>query len=415
MEQKLDRYIIEEQQRRSSNGLLAGGGIALVGGAVVLVVIVGAILFFVVGCDATPVVELTNTPIPAEEPVVVIDTPTPTEESEPTSEPEPTATPTETPEPTDTPTPGPTDTPTAPPVPAGMVLVPAGPFEMGSDVDVGLAECKKLSANPDKWCEHSWYEDEEPKHTVTLDDFYIDQYEVTNVQFTTFLNEIQADVSVESDEESDEHVNYEGNTIYDLICTDCGSWKDRITWDGAQFSVLPGYEDHPVALVSWYGAKAYCEWRGARLPTEAEWEKAARGTDGRQYPWGDTFDGSRANFCDSNCNSDQADSDYDDGYADTAPVGSYPNGVSPYGVYDMAGNVSELVADWYDGEYYKISPSENPLGPDDQPGFTGLKVIRGSSWGTGNLRAAYRATNRSYNLPFSGNNHVGFRCAVGAP
>ena len=198
-------------------------------------------------------------------------------------------------------------------------------------------------------------EDEEhPQHTVSLDAFWIDRYEVTNDQYRAF-------------------VEATGN---------------RVPYDWQKGEIPAGKQDHPVVRVSWEDAQAYCQWAGARLPTEAEWEKGARGTDARQYPWGNTFDGSRLNFCDRNCEFDWKDTDVDDGYARTAPVGSFPAGASPYGALDMAGNVWEWVADWYDGDYYRRSPGSNPAGPDSG----GYRVLRGGSWSSypGRARSAYR-------------------------
>jgi formylglycine-generating enzyme required for sulfatase activity len=219
---------------------------------------------------------------------------------------------------------------------AAMVLVPAGAFLMGSD-DA---------------------DDEKPRHQVVLDGFYIEVYEVTNALYKQF---VQATGRVAAASSKDQRVNPDAQ---------------------------------PVVGVSWHDADAYCRWAGKRLPTEAEWEKAARGTDGRKYPWGDQWDASRANSAEG-------------GLGKTSPVGSYPAGVGPYGAHDMAGNVREWVADWYEAEYYKRSPERNPKGPD-----SGLmRVLRGGSWyyGPVYLRAAGR-----YDLtPDFRNDGIGFRCARG--
>ena len=165
--------------------------------------------------------------------------------------------------------------------------------------------------------------------------------------------------------------------------------------------------NHPVVCVNWEQANTYCKWREDRLPTEAEWEKAARGTHGQIYPWGDA-DPNEAllNFCDRNCKEDQADQNYDDGYADTAPVGAYPEGVSPYGLLDMAGNVWEWTADWYDANYYAKAPSHNPQGPDEGE----RRVVRGGSWSANRIFAPV-----SYRNAYSPNSSVhdlGFRCVA---
>jgi len=296
-----------------------------VGGVVVLALLVGLGGLELGWWSAEePMEELGMVPteVPTERPTE-IPTEAPTEEhiKEPTPEP--------TPVPTEKPVPSLGDTWTRPTDGVVMVYVPAGEFEMGSDdddVDYALQLCNAYRGD----CRREWFEDEQPVHTVVLDGFWIDRTEVTNAQY-------QQCVETE-------------------VCqapTTC-DWGEPTYGDASK-------SDHPVVCVDWHGAQAYCEWMGARLPTEAEWEYAARGPEGRVFPWGDAFDGTRLNYCDTNCERDWADETVDDGYAETAPVGSYPAGVSWCEALDMTGNVWEWVNDWYDGDYYDVSPDSNPL------------------------------------------------------
>ena len=207
-----------------------------------------------------------------------------------------TSTPTSTPVPTSTPMPALGDTKISPKDEMTLVYVPAGEFLMGRDADDSLADCQELfepylDVELKYECERSWFEDAEPVHTVYLDAFWIDQTEVTNAQYTKCV----AAGVCESPEFEWSYTNFDyfGNVEFD---------------------------DYPVIYVSWDDAQDYCEWAGRRLPTEAEWEKAARGTKGLVYPWGNTFDGTKVNFCDSNCaeidDAIAVNPNFNDGYAD---------------------------------------------------------------------------------------------------
>jgi len=264
-------------------------------------------------------------------------------------------------------------TQTAVAIPADMILIPAGTFTMGAKAEVGLAECKKLYDKPDE-CKRENYTDEEPVHTVTLDAFYIDKYEVTNSKYAECV--AVSKCSAPHETKSFTRDNYYGN---------------------------PEYNNYPVIHVDWNQAKTYCEWRGGRLPTEAEWEKAARGTDGRIYPWGNEFDGTKLNFCDKNCTSSVTNKNYDDGYADTAPIGSHPQGACPFGAMNMGGNVWEWVADCYSKDY-SDSKTDNPI----YNLCHNVRVMRGGSLSTRGSSA--RTTHRNYDDPTFEGNFVGFRC-----
>ena len=172
------------------------------------------------------------------------------------------------------------------------------------------------------------------------------------------------------------------------------------------YSGLTGLAEHPVVQVSWYDADAFCEWAGGRLPTEAEWEYAARGPEGRIYPWGDNFDGLKTNFCDVNCALDWAVEGVDDGYEQSAPADHYQAGVSWSGAQDMAGNVWEWVNDWYDEAFYQESPERNPQGPSSGD----LRLVRGGSWV--NEEFSLRSTVRDAVLPDTRGEDIGFRCVV---
>ncbi len=235
-----------------------------------------------------------------------------------------------------------------------LIKIPAGTFTMGSNE----------------------YDDEKPVHTVYLDEYYIGKYEVTNAQYKKFCD--AAGRSYPPDPDFTAMPNYFTN-----------------------------YPDYPVVNVSWNDAKAYCDWAGLRLPTEAEWEKAARGTDGRKYPWGNVEPGAggfvRCNYADKNTDYSWSDKSVNDGYQWTAPVGSYERGKSPYGCYDMAGNVWEWCADWYDESYYSRSANNNPKGPSSGE----YRVLRGGSGDSGAW--GIRCADRIWYSPANRLGNYGFR------
>ncbi len=236
---------------------------------------------------------------------------------------------------------------------AELVCVPAGEFQMGAALDDPAAN-----------------DNERPQHRVYLDAYWIDQHEVTNGQFAGCVADGMCQRSAELG----------------------GTGVASRTRNGYYYD--EAYRNYPVLVYLGEEAQAYCAWAERRLPGEAEWEKAARGTDGRLYPWGDAApDCTLANT--RGC------------YDDTTEVGRFPDGYSPYGVADMAGNLWEWVVDIYDPGYYAISPEDNPLGPAGD----GFQVRRGGGWRS--LVLDLRSTRRASGSPhhyFDG--QMGFRCAL---
>lgn len=272
--------------------------------------------------------------------------------------------------PTSTPIPAPTVPPTPTPEPyitdtgSRMLYIPEGIFSLGDD--------------------ESDERDQKPAHLVRLDAYFIDETEVTNGAYAQCVDDGACDPP--DSPNATYHRAYYGD---------------------------PAFDDYPVIFVSWYDAETFCSWRGGRLPSEAEWEKAAgfESLEGLKYryPWGDAFDGTRLNFCDKNCPRDHRDAAVDDGHQDTAPVGSYSDGRSPLGLFDMAGNIMEWVGDWYSSRAYGESGDTNPLGPLEGD----FKVMRGGSWLSS--ASGVTVTTRDSFDPLVTRANLGFRCAMTPP
>ncbi len=288
--------------------------------------------------------------------------PTPTATLEPTATLPPTAT--NEPTPTEVPPPGLGSVRTWEIDQMEQVFVPAGEFIMGSSDVEAKVTIEGGRAYP-----------EIPVHVVYLDNYWIDKYEVTTSQYA--------------------------------LCVDAGACRAPYLSSSEtrpKYYGNPDYADYPVIWVSWFMASDYCKWAGRRLPTEAEWEKASRGRESAKYPWGnDPVSGERANFCDINCERTIANGKFDDGYADTAPVGSYPAGASPYGALDMSGNVwewtSTLIQDY---------PYNAEDGREDQEVW-GERVWRGGPWSNGYWWL--RSSVRYRSVPSYWYVNLGFRCA----
>ena len=254
-----------------------------------------------------------------------------------------------------------------------MIFIPAGEFIMGTD---DIEAQRILEGNGRQF-------PEVPSHTVSVDGFWIDKFEVTTGQY--------------------------------LKCVDAGSCEaaaqNNAIFAGAEYYTNPEFEKYPIINVTWYKARAYCEWAGKRLPTEAEWEKAARGTDGRKYTWGnDPVSSDVANLCDKFCTARYPNPKFNDGFKETAPVGSFPKGASPYGVMDMAGNVWEWTSSIpalypyvaTDGREADQDVAYDSKWPE--------RVWRGGTWTNG--YSWLRASLRYRSVANYWNNNLGFRCAA---
>jgi formylglycine-generating enzyme required for sulfatase activity len=282
-----------------------------------------------------------------------------------------------------------------------MVLIPEGPFLMGN-TEEDINKLLELDRN----VEASRFDVEIPQREVYMSAYLIDKYPVTNAEYRKFI----------------ESGGYKQRDFWSDAGWDYVLQAKPLDSDGVH-NALDGEDDCPVVNVSWYEAEAFAKYAGKRLPTEAEWEKAARGTDGRIYPWGNEFDNAKLNCAESKIEK-------------PTPVTKFPDGISDYGCFDMAGNVWEWTADWFDSQYYRSAPDRDPQGPvkaEDKPFFgrpedvgtsiyelepaeagdstlSDCKVLRGGSWNGGGV-IHIRCANRDYDEPDYKNDTIGFRCA----
>ena len=270
------------------------------------------------------------------------------------------------------------------------VSVPGGTFTMGTVLDEVVQAINECTVRDGGTCLAAFAEDSYPAHPVTVDAFMMETTEVTFEQYVAFLN-VRGPGS---------HLN--GCAGFPCIQTRNESADAPMVFDSANYSIPGLLPQYPAYGMTWYGAREYCETIGRRLPTEAEWERAARGDDGRVYPWGNEWDNALAK---TNRPVDTSPGPF--------PIASYPLGASLYGIYDLAGNMAEWVSDWYSERYYEAQAAQetsvNPSGP-----VTGLeKVLRGGSWNS--VPFFSRAVHRQSWDPSQGQRWIGFRCAADVP